>query len=135
MDLIIDANVLFSVLIKSGKTEEIIFETDLHLFAPEFIFEEFDKYKEKILGKTERTYEEFNDLINTLKKKIKTISNEETEKYLSEAEKISPDKKDIDYFALALKLNCAIWSQDKKLKEKQNTVQVYSTKDLIKMFD
>ena len=59
MDLVIDANVLFSVLIKRGKTEEIIFETDLYLFSPEFIFEEFDKYKEKILGKTERTDEEF----------------------------------------------------------------------------
>ena len=134
MDLVIDANVLFSVLIKKGKTEEIIFETDLHLFSPEFIFEEFDKYKEKILAKTERSDEEFNDLINILKKKIKIIPNEETEKYISEAKKISPDKKDVDYLALALKLKCAIWSQDRKLKEKQNKVQVYSTEDLVRMF-
>ena len=134
MDLVIDANVLFSVLIKRGKTEEIIFEVDLHLFSPEFIFEEFDKYKEKILGKTERTDEEFNDLMIILKKKIKTIPNEETEKYISEAEKISPDKKDVDYLALALKLKCALWSQDKALKEKQNKVKVYSTDDLVKVF-
>ena len=132
MDLVIDANVLFSVLIKRGKTEEIIFEADLHLFTPEFIFEELNKYKEKILMKTERTDEEFNDLINILKKKIKTIPNEETEKYISEAEKISPDKKDVDY--LALKLKCALWSQDRALKEKQNKVQVYSTDDLARMF-
>ena len=66
MDLVIDANVLFSVIIKRGKTEEIIFETDLHIFAPEFIFEEFDKYKEIIFGKTELTDEEFNDLMNKL---------------------------------------------------------------------
>ena len=134
MDLVIDANVLFSVLIKRGKTEEIIFETDLHLFAPEFIFEEFDKYKERIFGKTERTDEEFNDLMDVLKKKIKIIPNEETEKYISEAKKISPDVKDSDYFALALKLKCAIWSQDRKLKEKQNKVQVFSTEDLVGMF-
>ena len=133
MDLVIDANVLFSVLIKRGKTEEIIFETDLHLFAPEFIFEEFDKYKERIFGKTERTDEEFNDLMNVLKKKIKIIPNEETEKYISEAKKISPDEKDSDYFALALKLKCAIWSQDRKLKEKQNKINVYSTEDLVRM--
>ena len=134
MDLVIDANILFSVLIKRGKTEEIIFETDLRLFSPEFIFEEFDKYKEKILGKTERTDEEFNHLLNILKKKIITIPNEETEKYISEATKISPDKKDVDYLALALKIKCAIWSQDKALKEKQNKVQVYSTGDLVIMF-
>ena len=134
MDLVIDANVLFSVLIKRGKTEEIIFETDLRLFSPEFIFEEFNKYKEKILMKTERTNEEFNHLLTILKKKIRIVPNEETERYVSEAEKISPDKKDVDYLALALKLKCALWSQDKALKEKQNKVQVYSTEDLVRAF-
>src|SRR3989344_5597690 len=114
--------------------EAFIFETDLHLFSPEFIFEEFDKYKEKILGKTERSDDEFNHLLNILKKKIKTIPNEETAKYISDAEKISPDKKDVDYLALALKLKCALWSQDRALKEKQNKVQVYSTEDLARMF-
>ena len=34
MDLVIDANILFSVLIKKGKTEEIIFKDTIHLFAP-----------------------------------------------------------------------------------------------------
>ena len=68
MDLVVDANVLFSVLIKRGKTEELIFEEDLHLFAPEFIFEEFEKYKEDILKKTERTTEDFDELMDTKKR-------------------------------------------------------------------
>ena len=134
MDLVLDANVLFSVLIKKGKTEELIFETDIHLFAPEFIFEEFDKYKVMLLEKTQRTNEEFEELLNILKKKIKTIPNEETEKYISEARKISPDIKDSDYFALALKIKCPIWSNDKALKDKQKAVQIYSTEDLAKIF-
>jgi len=134
MDLVIDANVLFSVLIKKGKTEELIFEADLHLFAPEFIFKEFEKYKEVILEKTERTTVEFNWLLRILKKKIKTVPNEDTEKYIAEAEKISPDKKDVDYFALALKLKCPIWSNDKQLKTKQKAITVYSTEDLAKLF-
>ena len=49
MDLVIDANILFSILIKSGKTEELLFKEDIHLFAPEFIFEEFEKYKNLIV--------------------------------------------------------------------------------------
>lgn len=134
MDLIIDANILFSALIKKGKTEELIFETDIHLFAPEFIFEEFDKYEQMILEKTQRTNDEFEELVTILKKKIKTIPNEETEKYISEAKKISPDIKDSDYFALALKIKCPIWSNDKILKDKQKAVEIYSTKDLAKMF-
>ena len=132
MDLVIDANVLFSVLIKKGKTEEILFEEDFHIFAPEFIFEEFEKYTNFILNKTERSKEEFDEIVHILKKKIKTIPNEETDKFVYEAKKICPDEKDIDYFALALKMKCPIWSNDKILK-KQNSIRVYSTDDLIRM--
>ena len=37
----------------------------------------------------------------------------------------------VKYFALALKLNCPIWSEDKALK-KQSKVKVYSTSELLK---
>lgn len=134
MDLVIDANILFSVLIRRGKTEELLFEEDLHLFAPEFIFEEFYKYKELLLEKTERSKEEFNELIYILKKRIKTIPNEETGKFITEARRICPDEKDMDYFALALKMRCPLWSNDKALKTKQKVVSVYTTDDLIKLF-
>ncbi|MBI2152065.1 hypothetical protein HYU21_05030 [Candidatus Woesearchaeota archaeon] len=36
------------------------------------------------------------------------------------------------YFALALKLNCALWSNDKKLRE-QSEVKVYNTYELVKL--
>lgn len=42
MDLVVDANILFSVLIKKGKTEELLFKDTIHLFAPEFLFDEFE---------------------------------------------------------------------------------------------
>jgi len=134
MDLVVDANVLFSILIKSGKTEEIMLETELHLFCPEFIFEEFEKYKDEILEKTKRTEKEYKDVFEIIKVKIKTIPNEETEKYMDEARRISPDKKDVDYFALALKMKCAIWSNDKPIKNKQNEVIVYNTEELVNLF-
>jgi len=134
MDLVIDANILFSVLIKKGKTEEIIFEEDLHLFAPEFIFEEFSKYEGLIRDKTERNKGEFERLMDILKKKIKTTSNEETQPYIKKAKEMSPDKNDADYIALALKLRCPLWSNDKELK-KQKEVLVYSTEDLVKIFN
>ena len=41
MEVVIDANILFSILIKTGKAEEILFDDDLTVYAPEFIFEEF----------------------------------------------------------------------------------------------
>lgn len=122
---------MFSILIRKGKTEDILFNDNLHIFAPEFLFEEFNKYAALILGKTGRNKEEFEELVRIIKKKIKTVPNEETEKYINKAGKISPDKNDIDYFALALKLKCPIWSNDKELK-KQEKITVYSTEDLIK---
>jgi predicted nucleic acid-binding protein len=134
MDLVLDANILFSILIKQGKNEDLIFMEELHIFAPEFIFEEFEKYKELILEKTSRNDEEFGGLMNILRKKIKLIPNEDTTPFLDSARKICPDIKDIDYFALALKLKCAIWSNDKELKSKQNIVRIYSTGDLLKLF-
>lgn len=36
------------------------------------------------------------------------------------------------YFALALKLKCPIWSNDKKLKE-QNIITIYHTHELSKL--
>lgn len=131
MDLIIDANILFSILIQQGKNEEILFLESIHVFAPEFLFEEFDKYKKLILEKTKRHENDFEEFLLILKKKIKIIPNEETEKYIEEARITCPDKNDIDYFALALKFNCGIWSNDKNLK-KQNKIKIYSTEDLIK---
>ena len=133
MGLVVDANILFPVLIKSGKTEELMFEPELHLYAPEFIFEELEKYFSLILEKTYRNEPEFLRIFEIIKNKIKTIANEETEDYLPKAEKICPDKKDVDYFALALRLKCSIWSNDRLLKNQQ-IIPIYSTSDLLNMF-
>lgn len=108
MDVVIDANILFAVLIAQGKNEELLFQEDMHVFAPEFLFEELERYISVILNKTKRTEEELDTLLLILKKRIKTIGNEETDRFVKEAETICPDPDDVDYFALALKLNCAI---------------------------
>ena len=123
MDLVIDANVLFSILIKKGKTEDLLFQEDLHIFAPEFLFEEFEKYRDLILVKTQRSSKEFDKLLNLLRERIKTVLNKETDKYLEQANKICPDENDVDYFALALKLNCPIWSNDKRLKKQDGGIR------------
>jgi len=134
MDLVVDANEIFAALIKESKTHELIFDERLHLFTTEFFFTEFKEHSEEIQEKTDKTDEELNHLLDVLKKKIKLIPLEELLPYVDEAEEISPDPDDVAYIALALKLKCGIWSQDKALKEKQNKVQVYSTEDLARMF-
>ena len=131
MDLVIDSNILFAALLKESGTSDILFKHTL--YAPEFIFEEFKKYKEYLKGKTKRTEEDFDGLFDLFERNVILIPKEEIESFIEKAEKISPDAKDIPYLALALKLKCGLWSNDGDLKEKQNVIQVYSTEDLFNM--
>ncbi len=132
MDLVIDANILFSALIKEDSfSYDLLFSGKFHLFAPEYIFTEFDEHKEEILEKTEHTTVGFFRLVEILKRRIVIIPLEELIPYVKEAEKLTPDPDDMVYFALALKLKCAIWSNDKKLKE-QNMIKIYNTYELSK---
>jgi predicted nucleic acid-binding protein len=132
MKLVVDANILFSSLIKEGKSAELLLDLSFDLFTPEFILTEFEKHKKTILNKTNRSPEEFEDIFSIIKEMINIIPKEEFVDYLDTAEEITPDPNDVMYLALALKLNCPIWSNDKKLKE-QDLVKVYSTSELIEL--
>ncbi len=128
MNLVIDANILFSALLKDSTTSDILFKHTL--YAPEFIFEEFRKYKDYLKSKTKRSEEEFNDLFTLFERRVILIPKKEIDSFIVKAEMISSDPKDIAYFALALKIKCPIWSNDKELK-KQQAVKIYSTEELI----
>lgn len=129
MKLVVDANVFFSALIKKGKTAELLLDLSMNLYTPQFILEEFEKYKQEIIKKTKREEEEFVEIFDMLKGIIHIVPEEDFTDYIKEAEKITPDPNDVVYFALALKLGCAIWSNDKKLKS-QDKIKIYSTEEL-----
>lgn len=129
-----DANILFSILVKDGFNAFIASNPQINLLVPDFIFQEFEEHKEEITSKTKRTTENFKDILDNLLNNIKVIPSEFYIEKSEEADIISPDKDDVMYFALALKLNCAIWSNDKKLKE-QNKIKVYSTEDLMQILN
>jgi predicted nucleic acid-binding protein len=134
MNLVADANTIFASLIKNSKTAELLLNKNLKIYIPEFFLQELIKYSELIAKKTDRDLEDFYKFFDILIAILTPIPNSETEEFLRRAIQISPDIKDIDYFALALKLNCPIWSNDKKLKE-QNTIKIYSTSDLVEFLN
>ncbi|MDP3728709.1 MAG: PIN domain-containing protein [bacterium] len=103
------------------------------LYAPEFIFDEFSKYKNYLKGKTKRNENNFNELFDLFERNVILIPQEEIDSFIERAEKISPDQKDVPYLALAMKLRCSLWSNDRDLKEKQTIIKVYSTEELIQM--
>jgi predicted nucleic acid-binding protein len=133
MDLVVDANILFASLIKESANVELMLDENIHLFAPEYLLEEFYKNKSEILEKTHRTEQEFNDIFEILKAIMTIIPAEEFNKFLKEAEIILADHiKDAPYFALALMLNCPVWSNEKGLKNRKG-VTVYSTYDVLQL--
>ena len=95
MKLVLDANPLFSALIKNSFTANIITDNNIELFAPEFLLEEFLKHKKEILDKTKRTEKELNDLVKSLKDIINVVPEKEFAMFLHTAEKITPDEDDI----------------------------------------
>ena len=56
MLVIVDANEIFSLLIKgTTKSEAILFSNTIELIAPEFLLDEFSKNKKEILTKLHRS--------------------------------------------------------------------------------
>ena len=133
MELVIDANSVFGAIIKESVNYHLLFTNFFKFFSSEYLFVEIDEHKDEIIRKTKKSEDEFYALLEVLKRRINLIPLEELTHYLKKAEQISPDPDDVIYFALALKLNCGIWSNDKALKERQNVVNVYSTEDLMRM--
>ena len=130
MEAVIDANELFSLLIRGSHSSETIFFSDrIVLIAPEFLLEEFKKNREEILKKTHKTDMDFVRLLSIYKRRITFVPKEEFVDCLDEAVSLLPDHpKDEPYLALALKRNAFIWSEDKALK-RQSRVLIRTTKE------
>lgn len=129
MELVVDANILFSALIKDGFTAKLFFNERLRLYTSEFILDEFRKYEELILKKTKRSPEDFAEIMVAMQELITVIPKEEYVSFMGKVKEVSPDEKDVAYLALAMKLNCALWSNDKALK-KQEVVKVYASSEV-----
>lgn len=130
MKLIVDSNILFTYFWKESVTRKILLNGKLELFSPEFALEEINRYKKHIKERTNLTEREFNSAKIDIGIGIIFVAIEEYKTFLKKALEISPDKNDIDFFALALKLKIPIWSNDKNLK-KQNIIKVYSTEEIL----
>jgi len=134
MKLVLDSNIIFSALIKKSTTRNIILSDVFELHAPEYIFSEITKHKELLLKKSKMNEEELDVLLLLLQKHIRLVPKEKyNENMVALAEDIL---KDIDitdspFLALAMALNCSIWSNDGHFKQ-QDRVEVHTTKELIK---
>ena len=136
MKLVLDSNIIFSALIKKSITRNIILSDAFDLNAPEYIFSEITKHKELLLRKSKLEKRDFDALLLLLQKHVHLISNEKYDEKTTIAEDILKeiDITDSPFLALALALNCSIWSNDGHFKH-QDQVGVYTTKELTNTID
>lgn len=102
----------------------------LELCSPKFALDEINKHKHDILDAFSISGGQFLFILRLLNGTVQFVETEEYSRFLSRAIRTSPDPDDIDFFALALKLGCPLWSNKKRLK-KQLKVKVLSTEELL----
>jgi len=138
MLLVVDANVVFSALIKRGKTLDIfILNRESKRFdfvAPEYLMIEVEEHTHELLKKTGLSIEALRKVLAFLEREIEFVPFEEFTELYEKAERTSPDPDDVPYFALALKFTGDIWSNDKALKN-QSLIKVLSTGEVLKLME
>jgi len=121
------------LLQKRIKNEEFNIEFEiLEPFTPSFCIDELNEHKGLICEKSKLSDSEFEEVLDDLLIFVKVYSLLEYKEFLLDVNALSPDPDDIDLFALALKLDCPLWAQEKAFNT-QSRVKVVSTSDLISL--
>ena len=136
--VVIDTNILISALIKDGSvTARIIKSGIFEIYYPEDGMFELEKYRDYIIKKRKKALQRksFDYALSFLLESVNVVPSLLYEDKIREAYEIMRDidEKDTPFLALALKLQCPIWSNDGDFEE-QNLVEVYKTYILRKFF-
>tara|TARA_Y100000034_G_C6866875_1_gene395215 strand:- start:527 stop:937 length:411 start_codon:yes stop_codon:yes gene_type:complete len=118
---VVDANVVFSSLIRKGKPLRVFELNDIfkrfEFISSEYLFTEIGRRFDKVLKITDFSKEELSHVFSLIKNQINLMPTETFEDKLDEAIEKAPHDKDAPYVALSLKLDCKIFSGDKGLKK------------------
>lgn len=137
MQVVIDSNILFAALIKNSIIRKILFLSDIDFIFPSIMFEELEKYKLELIKKSKLSNQEFNILLNKIKRRLTLIETEYLIPYRKEAFGLVKEIDPKDYLFIACSLycsNCIFWSEDKALK-RQNKVNVLNTLEIIDLLN
>lgn len=136
MKIVVDVNIVLSALIRDSSTRKLILETRQELYFPEPSLHKLRKYQDYVIGKAGLNEKEYIRLLAILFRHIKVLPTEEIKENWDNAKEIMEhiDQEDVVFIAAALSLdNSVIWSEDKDF-ERQTTVQILKTGDIINLF-
>ncbi|MFZ2454902.1 MAG: PIN domain-containing protein [Candidatus Altiarchaeia archaeon] len=136
--LVVDANIVFSAISTRTFTFELIrllHEKGVRLYSPQYIHEELVDKTPRLLEYSKLTGDELGLLLKVLFRQIDTVPKDEYSKHMPEAERqIKDHLEDVPYLALAIKLDCPIWSNEQRLG-KLKDIKAIPTHKLKKLFE
>jgi len=137
--IVIDTNILIGALVRDNSFKAHLLKNRRFLFFfPDYGLTEIEKFREYICLKREKdtTAPTFDYAIKFLLESVTVVPRQLYQDQISCAhmvmEKIDP--KDTPFLALALHLECPIWSDDAHLK-RQSLVPCYTTPELSGMLN
>ena len=133
MILVVDANIVLAAVIRNSTSRRLLLDLNLSLFAPEVLKTEVLRHidaDEEIQQKVNLPVAELRDIFDLICSRITFIHEEIYSKYEKESMEVAPHKEDAPYIALALHLQCPLWSHDGGIA-KQKLVEVVNTKQII----
>ena len=119
--VVVDTNLIFSALIPNAwKIREILFESKLTFYSPNFLITEIYRHKNKLLKSSKLNESEFYLYFNGIIERINFIpldfiGIESRQKAYDLCYDV--DIKDIPFVSLSIDLSIPIWTGDNKLKE------------------
>lgn len=133
MQLILDSNIFIAALLKNSTTRGIITNFQGELIIPEIVFEEIENHKPFLIKRSSLSEEEFKQTIEKLSDYLTIVKTREILPYREKAKEIveNIDSDDVPFIAAFLAFNkCPIWSDDSDF-QKQKTIKIYTTKELV----
>ena len=134
MEIVLDTNILISSLLRNGLTRDIISVSPFKMYTVEYANIEIENHKDELLSKSKLDEKSFDYLKDFIFSKISFISLEDLAPFKDRAIEVMSeiDIDDSPFLALAMSLNCPIWSNDVHFK-RQDVVKAFTTRELMNL--
>lgn len=130
MRLIVDTNIILAALLKPSVTQRLLLSPSFEFFSAEYCIEEIENHFPEIAKKMGKTPSEIRPALNVLLTKIILLPKEEYAEFETKTRAVLPDPDDWPFLAVALKLDCPIWTSDKHFKA-QKLCKSFTTAELM----
>lgn len=134
MEIVLDTNVIISSLLRNGITRKILFLAPFEFYTPSSTISEIEKHKKELIRKSKLDTDAFHYMMETIFRKIQIVNLQSIESYKNKSIEIMTDidVSDAPFIALALYLDCPVWSNDGHFKMQQ-IIKTYTTEEIIEL--